>query len=173
MPHNKRLYMYAYILVTLVYCVLVCGDPLPSGGAPCNTIADCNQQLCHNLTCRCDTMHGNPDCSYLRYSKVYIGGLQLLALIGIGGMGHLIMGQATLGLSQLITLLIAVMLMLLLCLWIRCDYHSRPRVWTIPFKFILVVAILAFGFYGFAGSLNDGRHILAGNIADVNGYDFY
>jgi hypothetical protein len=110
------------IISLLMLVVCVCADRVPNGGANCTKAFDCGEDggLCiqvleRNVTlyqCSCYPTRGAPDCSYRRFNRDRMVGLQIgLSFITIDGIGNILMGndrgtwQLCLGLSVWILLI--------------------------------------------------------------------
>lgn len=97
-------------ITILLICLTIFADPEPSGGSQCTNDIDCggiNAGICTNITngtgsCVCPENLGKPDCSYKRISKNFAGRVQLLFLVGIGGIGEFVLGNDGVGFWQLI-----------------------------------------------------------------------
>lgn len=90
------------IICILLISLNILADPKPNGGAECINNFECggiNAGTCSNMTngtgnCLCPACLGNPDCSYVRKSRIFTGGMNLLFLVGIGGIGDAILGNS-------------------------------------------------------------------------------
>lgn len=98
------------IIFILLISLNTLADPKPSGGASCTNNIECggiSAGECVNMTnntgyCLCPACLGNPDCSYARISRNFVGGMNLLFLVGIGGMGDAILGNTEYFVGQVI-----------------------------------------------------------------------
>lgn len=132
-----------------------------TGGAKCTNNIDCgdvNVGTCINIingtgVCVCPSYLADPNCTYARISGKFVFSLQLLCLVGIGGVGNFVLGNTGIAVCQLLLtlplLIIWVTLSIMLCTKsnhktsIRtestgcdCDVHIGPNPTTsgyIPF----------------------------------------
>jgi TM2 domain-containing membrane protein YozV len=89
------------------------GNGISNGGAPCTTDAECNAPNGNCVTgsgfdapasgiCVCSEKYTDPFCSYEMKSKGIAAGLQLLFIIGLGGIGNFYIGRIGEAVGQLI-----------------------------------------------------------------------
>lgn len=126
--------MQTIALLLLLIILNVLADPKPSGGANCTNNIDCggvNAGLCINITdgighCMCPANLGNPDCSYDRMSKNFAGGINLLFIIGIGGVGDFVLGNTGIAVAQLILLLSSFCVCVAACVFLCTFCCCKP-----------------------------------------------
>ncbi len=80
------------------------------------------------MRCVCYSGYGAPDCSYKKYSRALVAGLQIgLPFLAIDGVGWLVMGERQRGLAQLLMglalwlVLIPVACVMCCCGWMKKD----------------------------------------------------
>lgn len=175
------------VVVFLLFASAMCCS---IGGGLCEKDGDCG---IHNITmgrcvydakfnkrCKCDDFRGGYKCQFQLYSRVAVSVMQLLSLLGFGGVGNLFIGRFVEGTTQLILNLTAYVGMLLLidiiiiCLFIKNKNTSNcVKVTFVVFVTMAGVVNLLLGFAVVCWSIVDGAHILAGFYADSNGCPLY
>ena len=155
-------------------------DPQPCGGAVCQTDHDCggiNAGECQkrgNMSfCECLKERGNPDCSYHKVSKNLAGGLQLLSFVGIGGLGHFLLGNMGLAIAQLIILVIPYIVVCLgFCGFFCSLFFDNGNYITVSSGIAGVIACLSIWVVvaGLIWNIVDAVRILQGHVTDQNGY---
>jgi len=130
------------IVFFLCLVAFALADPTPTGGANCTSDLDCggiDGGVCkkntthtnHTVygTCVCSKKRADPDCSYHRHNGNLAGGLQLLCLIGVGGVGNFIIGRSGPAIGQLVLMLAYLFAIcggcFALCAWACCSGISK------------------------------------------------
>lgn len=153
-------------------------DPLPSGGAKCDSDIECNSLdkggVCDpkSQTCFCTAAFGRPNCSYKRQNKDLAGGLQLgLLYIGVNGVGNIIIGRLGAGISQLIMWVIGLILVCAGgCMLCCCGGGDLVGFVVIIFGGVICGALLL---ASFIWSIVDGAFILQCKYSDALGYALF
>ena len=185
-----------YNLVVVLFCIhQILADPLPTGGANCESNNDCffgtcedvfvddcdkmlNETVCNQVVngsvCVCPGSAAKPDCSYERKDRNLAGGLQFLCFVGVGGIGNFILERINYGIGQIILTSSGLVVSIAACLFggILCCGKTGKIVYGGIFGTLGIIAIFTV-FAGWIWSIVDGALILQGKIDDGNGYATY
>lgn len=169
------------MLILSLILLLVGADPIPPGGAKCNSSADCNIRhgggVCHQqniseptvFRCKCSPAYGNMDCSYTRLNRNQAIMLQVGPIvIMIYGLGNLYLGHIALAICQLGVGIVAWVNIVALCIICRKHviYNQSATRFLVA---LLIIMILC----GSIWSIYDGRAINKSSYTDSNGYWLY
>lgn len=193
---NISLMTQIIIIFILLVSSNTLADPTSSGGAKCSNNIDCGGMdagICKYIIngtgiCACPSHLADPNCTYIRIYGNYVCGLQLLCVIGFGGVGNFVLGNIGIAVGQLLLTLP----MLLVCVtfsiaMIPKKYNCRVPIvtsfisrwvtddWEIcrhPFGMACIFSFCAIT-AGITWCLVDAALIVDGIITDSNGYATY
>ena len=173
--------MFHLFLISIFITIIDC-DPFHTGGKLCETIENCggiNNGMClpkaksssNKSYCVCYEKFGNPDCSYTRKSKNLAGGLQFLALAGIGGIGNFILERTNIAIVQ--SILMGSVYIALICAYCIGLTFSQNYMAECPALIYLIMIICAYLPIILIWCIVDGIQILSGSVLDGWGYATY
>ena len=191
----KLFTIISFLMSLIVYTKACDTEPEPVGGFICVNNSECNgdaksvvrNNYCSDYVkttgkCVCAPDYAGSDCYYERYDKNLAGGLQFLAILGIGGIGNFITELYLVGLFQLLLMLGFTIYVYTYCFsecYKRCckksnendhnyttfdhnyttsdhDYDGTPSIivvlWVIGFQLCIIEALMLFN-----GSITDGN----------------
>jgi hypothetical protein len=165
------------------------GEPEQTGGATCDSNAECNsaatirakeknycafdipQRLGDETgRCVCSYRYAMVDCSHKRYDKNVAGGLEFLAFAGIGGVGNFVAGLISRGMGQLLLMMYPIWICFFLCLSACCVAATDDDDAGFSCAAIGQCVVGCMSLVGFIWCMVNAGQFLSGNVLDGDGY---
>ena len=175
----------SYIAFFLACLVIFVHSSNPEGGGECTLDTQCNfpEGTCHfgpglNGTgvCLCSSCFAGSFCYYQQKSKNLAGGLQFIALAGVGGIGEFVLERDEVAIPQLLLTLSVYFVAVFYCIFVCClgmgaggddeGCAAGGYACIVCLYFIAGCCYLA----GVIWSIVTGAQILNGDVDDGNGY---